>query len=147
MFCILASLNLHFPQICGPACLSPLSRDHHPLAYIVCAWTPLNTCHQILRLTAVSFSARVFIFFVLKASPYTIPFPSASGTFSLHSSSLSPLASSTQPRSCQHRVWPGAQTHELRDHELSRSWMLNWLSHPGAPKCKCVFLYATKLEM
>ena len=27
----------------------------------------------------------------------------------------------------------GAQTHELQDHDLSRSWTLNQLSHPGAP--------------
>ena len=26
------------------------------------------------------------------------------------------------------------QTHELRDHDMSQSWMLNRLSHPGAPK-------------
>ena len=28
----------------------------------------------------------------------------------------------------------GFQTHELQDHDLSRSWTLNRLSHPGAPK-------------
>ena len=27
----------------------------------------------------------------------------------------------------------GLQTHGLRDHDLSRSWPLNRLSHPGAP--------------
>ena len=26
-----------------------------------------------------------------------------------------------------------AQTHELQDHDLSQSWTLNPLSHPGAP--------------
>ena len=35
--------------------------------------------------------------------------------------------------SCQHRTWAGAWTHEPQDHDLSRSWMLNRLSHPGAP--------------
>ena len=30
-------------------------------------------------------------------------------------------------------AWCGAQTHKLRDHDLSQSWMLNQLSHPGAP--------------
>ena len=37
-----------------------------------------------------------------------------------------------QTPSCQHRVQHGAQTHQLQDHDLSWSWMLNWLSHPGA---------------
>ena len=32
----------------------------------------------------------------------------------------------------QHKAWCRAQTHELWDHELSRSWMLNQLSLPGA---------------
>ena len=36
--------------------------------------------------------------------------------------------------SCQHRAWRGAWTHRLWDHDLSRSWMLNRLSHPGAPR-------------
>ena len=31
------------------------------------------------------------------------------------------------------RAGCGAQTHKLRDHDLSQSWMLNRLSHPGAP--------------
>ena len=33
----------------------------------------------------------------------------------------------------QHRVWLRARTPEPRDHDLSRSQMLNRLSHPGAP--------------
>ena len=37
-----------------------------------------------------------------------------------------------QALSCQHRAWHGAQTHGPRDHDLSRSRMLNQLSHPGA---------------
>uniref|UniRef100_A0ABI7XH05 Exocyst complex component EXOC6/Sec15 N-terminal domain-containing protein n=1 Tax=Felis catus TaxID=9685 RepID=A0ABI7XH05_FELCA len=39
-----------------------------------------------------------------------------------------------QALSCQHRAQRGAQTHGPRDHDLSRSWPLNRLSHPGAPK-------------
>ena len=39
-----------------------------------------------------------------------------------------------QALSCQHRARRGAQTHQLRDHDLSRSWLPNRLSHPGAPK-------------
>ena len=35
--------------------------------------------------------------------------------------------------SSQHRAWCRAQTHEPRDHDLSRSWTLSWLSHPGTP--------------
>ena len=35
--------------------------------------------------------------------------------------------------SCQHRARCGARTHELWDHDLSLSWMLNELSHPSAP--------------
>ena len=44
-----------------------------------------------------------------------------------------------QGLSCQHRAWCGARTHELWDHDLSRRWMLNCLSHPGRP-CECIFL-------
>ena len=33
----------------------------------------------------------------------------------------------------QHRAWRGARTQGLRDHDPSRSRMLNRLSHPGAP--------------
>ena len=40
-------------------------------------------------------------------------------------------AVSTEPD----RTW----THRLRDHDLSQSWMLNRLSHPGAPTF-CLFL-------
>ena len=43
-----------------------------------------------------------------------------------------------QALSCQHRGRCGAQTHELWDHDLSQSWKLNWLSHPGAPR-QCSF--------
>ena len=35
---------------------------------------------------------------------------------------------------CQHRAQSDARTHEPRDHDLSQSWMLNRLSHPGAPE-------------
>ena len=38
-----------------------------------------------------------------------------------------------QAPSCWHRAQRGAQTHELRDHNLSGSWVLNQLSHPGTP--------------
>ena len=31
--------------------------------------------------------------------------------------------------------WCGAQTHELWDHYLSQSWMLNRVSRPGTPTC------------
>ena len=37
-----------------------------------------------------------------------------------------------QALSCQHRAQGGAWIHEPRDHDLSWSQMLNWLSHPGA---------------
>ena len=36
--------------------------------------------------------------------------------------------------SCQHRARCGAWTHELWDHDLSQSQMLNQLSHPGTPR-------------
>ena len=39
-----------------------------------------------------------------------------------------------QALSCQHRAWHGARTHEPWDHDLSRSWTLNRLSHPGTPR-------------
>ena len=38
-----------------------------------------------------------------------------------------------QALSCQHRAPHRAQTHRLRDHDLSRSRTPNRLSHPGAP--------------
>ena len=37
-----------------------------------------------------------------------------------------------QALSCQHRAQCRVWTPELWDHDLSRSQMLNWLSHPGA---------------
>ena len=43
------------------------------------------------------------------------------------------IQSSLQVLSCQHRARHGARTHELWDHDLSWSWMLNLLSHLGAP--------------
>ena len=38
-----------------------------------------------------------------------------------------------QALSCQHRARHGARTRETWDHDLSQSWTLNRLSHPGAP--------------
>ena len=43
------------------------------------------------------------------------------------------IQSRLQALSCQHRTWCGAWPHELWDHHLSWSRMLNRLSHPGAP--------------
>ena len=43
------------------------------------------------------------------------------------------ILSRLQAPSCQHRAWGRAQTHGLWDHDLRRRWMLNQLSHPGAP--------------
>ena len=43
------------------------------------------------------------------------------------------IGSRLQALSWQHRAWRGAQTHKLWDHDLSQSWVLNRLSHPGAP--------------
>ena len=45
-----------------------------------------------------------------------------------------------QTLSCQHRARHGTQTHELWDHDLSQSRMLNQLSHPGAPGVSFQFL-------
>ena len=39
-----------------------------------------------------------------------------------------------QPLSCQHRSQHGAWTHKPWDNDLSWSWPLNQLSHPGAPE-------------
>ena len=39
-----------------------------------------------------------------------------------------------QALSCQCRAWCRAWTHELWDHDMSWSWTLNQLSHPGAPQ-------------
>ena len=43
------------------------------------------------------------------------------------------IQSRLQALSCQHRAPHGARTHEPRDHDLSWSRALNWLSHPGTP--------------
>ena len=43
------------------------------------------------------------------------------------------IRSRLEALSCQHRAWHGARTHELWDHDLSRSQTLKQLSHPGAP--------------
>ena len=43
------------------------------------------------------------------------------------------IRSKVQALSCQHRAWYGAWTHKTWDRDLSRSWMLNSLSHPSAP--------------
>ena len=50
------------------------------------------------------------------------------------------IRSRLQALSCQHRAWHGARTHELWDHDLSRSWTLNQLTNLGAPSFKH-FLY------
>ena len=44
------------------------------------------------------------------------------------------IRSRLQALSCQCRTPSGAWTWELRDHDQSQSWMLNNLSHPGAPE-------------
>ena len=43
------------------------------------------------------------------------------------------IQSRLQAPSCHHRAQRRARTHGLQDHDLSRSWTLNRLSHPGAP--------------
>ena len=43
------------------------------------------------------------------------------------------IQSRLQALSCQHRARRGARTHELWDHDLSRSWTLNRLSYPDTP--------------
>ena len=43
------------------------------------------------------------------------------------------IRSRRQAQSCQHRARREARTHKPRDHDLSRCWMPNWLSHPSAP--------------
>ena len=43
------------------------------------------------------------------------------------------IQSRLQALSCQHRAWWGARTRQLRAHDLSQSWMLNWA--PWVPLC------------
>ena len=50
-----------------------------------------------------------------------------------------------QALSCWHRAWRRAQTHRLQDYDLSQSWTLNQLSHPGAPVIKCFWVLASCL--
>ena len=53
----------------------------------------------------------------------------------------SQAGSRLQAPSCQHRAQCGAWTHEPWDHDLSQSWMLNWLSYVGAPRLfKFIFI-------
>ena len=54
--------------------------------------------------------------------------------------------SGLQAQSCQHRAWCGAWTHKLWDRDLSWSQMLNWLSHPGAPRNGPLWQHPTQLE-
>ena len=44
----------------------------------------------------------------------------------------------------QQRARCEAQTHEPPDHDLSRSWMFNQWSHPGAPKVSFDFFFFNK---
>ena len=43
------------------------------------------------------------------------------------------IQSRLQALSHQHTAWCEAETHKPWDHDLSPSWLLNHLSHPGAP--------------
>ena len=43
------------------------------------------------------------------------------------------IPSRLQAPSRQHRAWCGVRTHKPWDHDLSRSWALKRLSHPGGP--------------
>ena len=44
------------------------------------------------------------------------------------------IGSRLQALSCQYRAGRGARTYKLHNHDLSRSWTLNRLSLPGAPR-------------
>ena len=54
------------------------------------------------------------------------------------------IRSRLQALSCQHRARWGAQTHKPWDHDLSRGWMLNQLSHPGALHFEFIFVYGVR---
>ena len=43
------------------------------------------------------------------------------------------IQSRPQAPNCQHRARCRARTHKPWDHDLSQSWLLNQLSHPGTP--------------
>ena len=49
-----------------------------------------------------------------------------------------------QALSCQHRARCGARTREPRDHDLSQSRTLNWLSHPDAPRTRFLIYISAK---
>ena len=49
------------------------------------------------------------------------------------------IRSRLQALSCQHKARCGAQTHKPWDHDLSRSWTLNWLNQLGAPQLYFLF--------
>ena len=53
------------------------------------------------------------------------------------------IRSRLQALSCQHRAQSGAWTHVPWDHDLSWSWTLNRLSHPGTPM---LFIFETERE-
>ena len=48
-----------------------------------------------------------------------------------------------QVLSCQHRARHGAPTHKPWDRDLTWSWMLNQLSHPGTPREWESFFFST----
>ena len=49
-----------------------------------------------------------------------------------------------QALSCQHRARRGARAHGWQDRDLSRSWPLNRLSHPGTPRARLSMRAMTK---
>ena len=51
-----------------------------------------------------------------------------------------------QVLNCRHRARHGAQTHGPQDHDLSRSWTLSRLSHPGTPNGGHFYPYFTNGE-
>ena len=56
------------------------------------------------------------------------------------------IQSRLQVLSCQRRAWCQARTHEPCDHDLSWSWMVNRLSHPGTPTMKLSDNFSTFLR-
>ena len=59
------------------------------------------------------------------------------------------IGSRPQAVSCQHKAGHGARTHKLWDHDLSRSWTFNQLSHLGplALFFKNVYLFRKRESM
>ena len=117
-----------------PLCLSVLFLKFHiwvksygiylslSLIYIFLSYTHTYLCHNFLR--------KYFLMFIFYIGETETEREQGRG----RERGRYRTRSRIQAPSCQHhRGWHRAQIHGLQHHYLNWNWMLNWLSHPGAP--------------